>query len=143
MARRLEDLKAELLADKEAGNDQEDTYMIEMIFDKYHATLLAEQKLALLSLINSTDIDLGEGLEGILNVIDAIQDDLVDAHEFPAHIVYPFLNNQCEAPEANIINYRKALQQLLTNMPDELPKHMNLGSDLDQVLRRFWKDGEI
>ena len=140
---RLEDLKAKLLAEKEAGKDQLDTYMIEMIFDKYHAVLLAEQKLALLSLIHSTDIDLGGGLDGILNMIDKIQDDLVDAHGFPEPIVYPFLNNQCDKPEANIINYKRALQTLLANMPNELPKHMNLDDNLDQVLKRFWKNGEI
>jgi len=140
---RLEDLKAKLLADKEAGNDQSDTYMIEMIFDKYHATLLAEQKLALLHLIHGTDIDLGDGLEGILNIIDAVQDDLVDAHGFPEPIVYPFLNNQCEEPEVNVINYKRALQALLSNMPNELPKYMHLDDDLDQVLKRYWKDGEI
>ena len=134
---RLEDFKAQLLEEKEKNGEVAETYMFELIFDKYHATLLAEQKLALLNLIHSTDIDLGDGLEGILNIIDEIQDDLVDAHGFDAKVVYPFLNNQCDAPDTNIINYRRALQTLLTNLTDELPKHMNLSSDLDQVLRRF------
>jgi hypothetical protein len=140
---RLEDLKAKLLAEKEATGEVAETYMFELIFDKYHATLLAEQKLVLLHLINSTDIDLGDGLEGLLNLIDEIQDDLVDAHEFDKKVVFPFTDGNCETLAVNVINYRKALQMLLTNMPDELPKHMNLNSDLDEVLRRFWKDEEI
>lgn len=117
-----------------------DSYMIELIFNNVAAVELAYQK----SLVqHAMTIMEGAGeLEGLLNLLDRIQDDLVESYDFPEEVVFPF-NNGHDFEEERI-NYRAALQDLLKVVPlEDLPKYLNTSSELDLVLKKFFSGGSV
>ena len=138
--RKLEDFKEEISLDPK---NTMVTYEIELDMDRYHILLLAEQKHLLLTIMNKIGLlDCEAGLEGIINLIDSIQDDL-EEQGVPEKIVFPFLNDYCEAPDYFTLSYRDALQALPKAAHKDLPKYLNLDPELDKALNKYFKDGEV
>lgn len=135
----FDELLEELKKDKELGH-----YDIEMVFNKYHVALLAQQKRSLVTIMSMTSFpEERNDIEPILLLIDAVQDSLADKHGFPSEVVFPFACDACDEPEPVIINYRAALEALLAAAHEDLPKYLNLNPDLDKVLKKYFNKGEI
>lgn len=127
---------------KTMEDTRSDTYNIEMKFSNLSVLELAVQRNYLFGLLGMAE-DKGESLEGVIHMVESIQDDLSDAYHFPDEIVYPFSNGY--EPENGVrVNYKRALAALMNNVPLEiLPKCLNWDADLDIVLKRFFRDGSI
>jgi hypothetical protein len=117
-----------------------DSYMIELVMSKVSAVELAYQK----SLVQHamTIMDGAEELEGLMNLLDKIQDDLVESYDFPEEVVFPFINGHDFEEER--INYKAALNQLLKTVPIEvLPKYLNEGDELTLTIKKFFDKGSV
>jgi hypothetical protein len=118
-----------------------DSYMIELVMSKVSALELAYQK----SLVqNAMTVMEGAGeLEGLMNLLDKIQDDLVESYDFPEEVVFPFINGHDFEEER--INYRSALNQLLRALPrEDLPKYLNHeGDELEMTIKKYFKKGSV
>ena len=140
MPKSFEEFKAEVAADSEEHELK--SVDIDMGFTPLGCVELAEQKALLMHLMINNG-DYGDSiLEGLLNLIDVIQDQLHEYHRFPEDIVFPYKNHESEDPDP--INYKLALGSLLKELPTELlPKYLNSNEQLTRVLTKFFKDGEL
>jgi hypothetical protein len=117
-----------------------DSYMLELVFSNLSVVELAYQKSLVMHAM--TIMEDASELEGILNLLDKIQDDLVESYDFPEEYVFPF-NNGYDFEEERI-NYRAALQDLLKVVPmEDLPKYLNTSSELDTVLKRVFNGSKL
>lgn len=124
--------------DKEMEVAHSDSYMVEILIDNEGVVNLAEQKAMVMHAMSN--IEGLEELEGLLCLIDTIQDDLQESHDFKEEYVFPY--NHGYTDELDTTNHQKALAALLKAMPLEaLPKYLNLDADLDKVLNKIFKEG--
>lgn len=149
--RPIKELRDKLQKEHDNATTMEDTrsdsYNIEMKFSNLAALELAEQKNFLVEILGY--IEGGDDyLEGIIGIVDVIQDDLTDAYGFPEEIVFPFNSmagyEACTPEEGEVINYKRAFRTLLKMLPlEDLPKYLNKDPDLDTLLKRFFDKGDV
>jgi len=116
---------------------------IDMGFNDLGCVELAEQKAHLMRLMIGNNEAGGDSiLEGLLCVLDTIQDQLQDYHGFDEDVVFPYKNHPPADPDP--ISYRAALGSLLKAMPiEDLPKYLNESDSLSRVLTNVLAGREI
>ena len=145
--RPFRELLSKLSSSRELMLDKPVTYKVALLFDHYALAKLAEQKLNLLQLQTRFDlgVDFNENLDGLVCVIDSIQDEVEATGNVDVSIIFPFTGTTAhDIPNPDILDYRAALQALLKNLePERLPVLMNIDPHLDKALTRIFKDGKL
>jgi hypothetical protein len=139
MAKSFEEFKEEVANDIQELKSVD----IDMGFNPLGCVELAEQKAHLMKLmINNGEAGGDSPLEGILNLIDVIQDQLQDYWGFDEEVVFPYKNHPSSLPEP--VNYKQALEVLLKELPLELlPKYLNIDEELTRVLKLYLNKGSL
>jgi hypothetical protein len=115
---------------------------IDLGFSESACVELAEQKALIMELVAlHFDEDKSSKIEGLLCMIDSIQDQLHDYYDFDEDVVFPYKNHPSDEPDP--INYPAAMQALMQHLPRrELPKLLNLETNLTRVVTRELSQGK-
>lgn len=137
MAKSFEEFKEEVANDIQELKSVD----IDMGFNPLGCVELAEQKAHLMDVIYMSGENSGV-LEGLLNMIDTIQDQLHDYWGFKEEVVFPYQKHLSTRPDP--INYKQALETLLKELPIELlPKYLNIDGNLTRVLKDYLNKGTL